>query len=247
MKIRAAIVQMAYRLNQSGAQFATFSQTRGNAMYWDVTPRGGLRLKREIKPSDAIRNIFDQGHLYGFECATAMIVIYYGALLKTLGPKRFNQAFPSLFLFSWHTNSNLPIYSQRAHDLIIGDVRYIDNPMVDPEHPEWQGENVVYMGNELYFGHGIGVKPLDQMIAIINTFQPSPDAPSAYLTDNVTRPNFHDLSQLEQKSTASSSQRIPQETFSYSKPLKESQSHFDYLIDHDIILIDVGTTTPLKK
>ena len=72
-------------MNRSNVQFAVFATSRGNPHYWNMTSVGGFRLWPGVKPSDAIQDIYTNSSWYAFECATAMIVIYYHAVLNLIG------------------------------------------------------------------------------------------------------------------------------------------------------------------
>lgn len=93
VRLRRHIVEAARELHGSGVKFATFAKTYGNTAYWRVTPEGALELKYRIPASKAIRDIIENGAFYAFECATAIVVIYYLAVLKTIGEERFNRRF----------------------------------------------------------------------------------------------------------------------------------------------------------
>src|SRR5690606_11785293 len=97
-------------------------------------------------PSDAIRDIFANGHLYGFECATAMIIVLYKAALDSIGEAAYNRLFANTYLYHWNVDRDLGLTTLPESRFIPGDILYFDNPEVDPSMPQWQGENVVYMG-----------------------------------------------------------------------------------------------------
>ncbi|MCC6807818.1 MAG: hypothetical protein IT381_10360 [Deltaproteobacteria bacterium] len=56
--------------------------------------------------------------------------------------------------------------SWRAHAMKPGDAAYFDNPGVTPEgHAAgWRGENVIYLGNGMYFGHPLGIVSHDAIV-----------------------------------------------------------------------------------
>lgn len=97
LNLRMNIVAAAKTLHKSGAKFATFLKTYGNTKYWRVSPEGALELKYRMPPSKAIRDIAENGPFYAFECATAIVVIYYLALIDTIGEKNLMPTLTELF------------------------------------------------------------------------------------------------------------------------------------------------------
>ena len=89
-------------MNQSNVQFAVFKNSHCNPQYWLLTSAGGFLLRHGVKPSDAIQDIYLNSSQYAFECATAMIIIYYHAVLTLIGENLFNQLFQGIYLYSWH-------------------------------------------------------------------------------------------------------------------------------------------------
>ncbi len=203
LKLRKEIVAASYELYKSGLDFAIFRKSRCNPKYWERTPQGGFLLKSDVKPSDAINDIFNNGSRYGTECATAMVMIYYKALLNLLGEEKFNRLFPKIHLMNWHyIDPNLrEIGSMRkADDFLPGDRLYFANPDVDPATPEWQGENVIDLSNGLYYGHGVGVHRAEGIIRALNRNRARGADETAYLMDSAARPNFKNLYRLSGES-----------------------------------------------
>ena len=198
--IREDIMEAAKALHKSNASFAVFRTTRANNRYWTVSDQGGLRLQEGVNPSAAIRDIFNNGSEYGFECATAMIIVYYYAALFYLGSETFNNYFTDLYLYSWEADSDLGLKTVTAKRPIPGDVVYFDNP--DNSKPQWQGENSVYLGDNLYYGHGIGVLSKKKMIEQLNTLGES-DEVDAYMLDKIVRPSFNHWIKLKQRNARS--------------------------------------------
>ncbi|MFS1511487.1 protein-glutamine gamma-glutamyltransferase [Chengkuizengella sp. SCS-71B] len=193
LQMRENIIEAAKLLNNSDASFATFRYSRGNPRYWLTESNGALRLLPGIKPSDAINDIFVNGSEYGFECATGMVIVLYKAVMQSIGVERFNYLFRNLYLWAWQYDKDLSLNTTRRYDYFPGDILYFDNPDVDPSTPQWQGENVVYMGNGLYFGHGVGIKPKEGMIEELNSFRYPGSMRSAFLLEQATRPDYKRL------------------------------------------------------
>ncbi|HHT17477.1 MAG TPA: protein-glutamine gamma-glutamyltransferase [Papillibacter sp.] len=196
LKLRSAIVRAAEELNRSGMRFAVFSKSYANPDYWTRRSDGGFLLKTGVNASDAIRDIFKNGQLYGTECATAMPIVYFKALLDVFGDEAFNQMFRTIYLMNWHylpPELSATGRMQAAKTYLPGDRRYIANPDVDPQTPEWQGENVIDLGNGLYYGHGMGRRTVEEVIKALNLNRFPGAQREAYLMDSVGRPDFRRL------------------------------------------------------
>jgi len=197
LTLRGRIVDAAVALNRSGLNFAAFHKSRCNPDYWERTDNGGFLLKSDVKPSDAIRDIFMNGNLYATECATAMVIVYYGALLKVYSEEVFNRLFSSIYLMDWHELD--PLLSEvgtprQVADILLGDRCYFRNPEVSPLTPELQGENVIVLPNGLFYGHGLGIAPADYFIRVLNANRMEGATQSAYFMENyAARPDFKRL------------------------------------------------------
>jgi protein-glutamine gamma-glutamyltransferase len=199
LNTRKHIVNAALALDASGADFASFETTRGNPYYWTRTRNGGLQLNNGVLPSDGINDIFRNGHLYAFECATATVIVLYKGVLDALGPEVFNSYFKDLLLYDWHYDSDLQLTTiNNRQEAYPGDVQYFKNPDHDPNKPEWQGENVIVLGNGMYFGHGIGISSGSGIIAALNEERAPGSQTSAYLLDETFHPDFEYLRKLSE-------------------------------------------------
>jgi protein-glutamine gamma-glutamyltransferase len=197
LNLRSKIVEAARALLASKADFAAFKKSRCNWKYWIRTEKGGFLLRPNALSSAAIRDIYVSGGLYAFECATAMVIVLYKAMLDTIGEERFNELFTNLLLWDWNYDSDLHLITvDRRAESFPGDILYFRNPDVSPDTPEWQGENVVKLGNNLYYGHGIGNKSEVQMISALNQHRRPNSRESAYLTDQTTYPDYRYLANL---------------------------------------------------
>ncbi|MBP3041656.1 protein-glutamine gamma-glutamyltransferase [Bacillaceae bacterium Marseille-Q3522] len=194
--LRKNIIESARAMNEGSAQFTTFANSRCNPNYWKKTNTGAFQLKHSVKPSDAIKDIFKNSSQYAFECATAKVMIYYDAVLKSIGEENFNQLFRGLYLYSWHADSDLGIQSTYTDHFLPGDVVYFDNPDFDPQTDWWRGENAVVLGDGTYFGHGLGIRTADQMIHALNNTRKQGSTLSASLKNIVIRPSFSHLAKF---------------------------------------------------
>lgn len=199
LNLRAELVQASKDLARSGIRFAVFRDSTCNADFWDRMPNGGFRLKKDVSPAAAIQDIFRNGRKYGTECATAMMIVLYGALVKVFGAGQFDRLFPKIELMNWRRlDPRLQGfgYLEKYPDYLPGDRRYFANPDVDPLVPMWQGENVVQLGGGLYYGHGVGINDANAIIRSLNGNRSPGADESAYLMDGAGRPDFKKLSAL---------------------------------------------------
>ncbi len=199
LMMRREIIRAAKELDRSGFAFEVFRDSRANPDYWIRHNDGGFEIKRGVKPSTAIRDIFDNGSEYGTECATAIPIIYYKALLEIFTTSDFDRLFGSIYLMNWHNLSRALRSSgvmQGVKDILPGDRLYFANPDVDPITPELQGENVIDLGDGRYYGHGIGIQRAETIINILNRNRRRGADREAYLMESAGRPDFKYLSSL---------------------------------------------------
>jgi protein-glutamine gamma-glutamyltransferase len=191
LSLRANIISASRELFKSKMSFRVFRRSICNPDFWDRTNNGGFIVKDGVKPSDAIKDIFVNGSLYGTECATAIVIVYYKAVVNIYPEELFNKMFPKIHLMNWHYDRDLGVeYKQSPGDFFPGDCRYFKNPDVNPETPQWQGENAIDLGNGQYYGHGLGIRTADEMISILNQKRKEGAAEPATLLDSATRPDF---------------------------------------------------------
>ncbi|GAB6891880.1 Protein-glutamine gamma-glutamyltransferase [Geobacillus stearothermophilus] len=199
IKLRSQIVQASVDLAKSRAQFAIFRFSRCNSQFWLRDERGGFQLRPDVLPSDAINDIFVNSELYAFECATAIVIVFYKAVLEGIDVSAFNRLFAHLLLYDWHTDKDLGIETKKGEHFLPGDCLYFKNPDVDPLTPQWQGENTIYLGDGLFYGHGIGIETADSIIAALNRRRKQWATKSAYLLPHITQMNFAYLSQFARR------------------------------------------------
>lgn len=192
LSLRASIVTASRELNDSYFSFKVFRKSECNPEYWNRTNEGGFLLKEGVKPSEGIKDIYINSSMYGNECATAMVIVFYKALVDIYPEELFNKMFPNIHLMNWHyIDRDLKIrYYEDQEDYLPGDCRYFKNPDVNPMTPEWQGENVIDLGDGTYYGHGIGIETGEEMISALNDYRKEGSETSAYLLDSATRPGF---------------------------------------------------------
>ncbi|WP_339243037.1 protein-glutamine gamma-glutamyltransferase [Paenibacillus sp. FSL R5-0517] len=195
--LRGSLVNAAEGLDRSGVNFASFEKSRCNPAFWNRNAEGGFELKPNVTPADGIRDIWRNGHLYAFECATATVIVLYGGVLGSIREDAFNSLFRNLLLFDWHYDSDLRLIEKNGSETALpGDVLYFKNPDVSPETPEWQGENTIMLREDWYYGHGIGIASGGEIIRTLNQFRVPGSRVSAYLMDMVIYPDFFYLSRF---------------------------------------------------
>ncbi|WP_239422132.1 protein-glutamine gamma-glutamyltransferase [Bacillus sp. CGMCC 1.16541] len=193
VKLRVQIVKAANLLNESGAKFANFANSKCNEEYWELTDKGAFILKEDVLPSTGIEDIFKNGRLYAFECATAIVIVFYKAILQSIHRTRFNQLFSNLYLYDWEYHDNLDLYVHKGEDALPGDCVYFQNPQYDPEQPQWKGENAIVIDDDRYFGHGIGIRTGEEIIYFLNTKRKEGATKSAFLVLESVRINTENL------------------------------------------------------
>ncbi|MBP1990189.1 protein-glutamine gamma-glutamyltransferase [Paenibacillus eucommiae] len=205
LRVRTHIVESARLLSESGAEFADFDKSRCNEAFWNRNENGGFQLKKGVSSQNGIRDIFTNGHLYAFECATAVVIVLYKAVLESIDPKQFDVLYADLLLYGWHFNRNLRL-EQRIHpgEAVAGDLLYFENPDFDPSTPWWRGENVVKLEENLYYGHGIGISTAEDIITDLNKSRKPDSTQSASLSDIFDQVDFFFLWKL----TSSNRERL---------------------------------------
>ncbi len=195
LKTRKNIVESAIDMNDGEARFTTFEYARCNTEYWNLTEAGGFRLKNNVQPSTAIRDIYTNSSQYAFDCATACVIIFYYAILNSVGDRVFNRLFQELYLYSWHTDPDLGLNTFYGDHFLPGDVIYINNPEFSKKTPWFRGINAVVLDDNTLFGHGFEPWTAEQMIQFLNENRKPDSNQSAYVTNLVSRPSFNHLFQ----------------------------------------------------
>ena len=201
--LRRNIINASVALYRGRLGFRIFQESECNEAFWSRSENGGFILKEGIKPADGINDIFRNTRKYATECATAIVMVYYKAVLEAYSEDLFNSAFTEITLMNWQQVDNLlgVTTSRTLTDYLPGDCRYFRNPDVNPLTPEWQGENAIDLSNEMYYGHGIGIGGQEKIIAALNKNRIEDATESAYLMDTTTRPDFKGLYQFKKKAT----------------------------------------------
>lgn len=197
LKLRDHLVKSSRALYMSGLSFSTFENSRCNPRFWIRTGQGGFQLREEVRSSQGIIDIFQNGRMYATECATAMVIVLYHAVLHSIRLDDFEWLFANLLLYDWRYDRDLQLSTIATDTFLPGDILYFANPDHNPQTPEWQGLNAVYLGGGLYYAHGAGIRPAGSMITFLNGQRRPGASRSAYLVSQATRPGFAYLSQFD--------------------------------------------------
>jgi protein-glutamine gamma-glutamyltransferase len=191
LTMRLNTVYAAEGMAQGRAGFATFADSRCNERFWILTPEGGFRIRPDTTPSAGINDIYNNSGLYAFECAAAVVIVLYKAVLDTIGAPRFDYWFRNLYIYSWNYDRDLHLIQHTGGEAFPGDVRYVDNPDFDPSAGQYRGENlIVLMQEDTYFGHGFGIVSEASTIAALNRRRKPGATRSAYMTPEITHPDY---------------------------------------------------------
>lgn len=205
---RRKTIEASLDLLKSKAQFATFENSYCHDHFWQLSSKGAFLLKKDVTPAKGIEDIFINGNKYAFECATAIVIVFYKAALDSIGEKAFNYLFADLVLYDWHYDKDLGVRTTVTTDFVPGDCVYFNNPDFNPETPQWRGVNAIHLGNNLYYGHGIGIRDAKGVIETLNRYRKRQAVESAYLKDQVTRPNYKYLSTYQNYIRENKNKRI---------------------------------------
>ncbi len=184
-EMQLLVARAAYDFHAEGIDFA---QRKGewkvNQKLWWVGYAGQMGVRYGVRPSEALADIFKNGHLYGMECATATMVVLHKAILDRIGPDDFDKAFPRLQLYRWNKQDDDFLAVKRSlesKNLWPGDHAYFANPDVHPNYRAFQGENVIYLGDDKFFGHGMGVMSRKQILAELDSMRKAGAKKKAFL------------------------------------------------------------------
>lgn len=239
--LRKNIIASAKAMNQGEADFEVFSTSRCNPQFWFLTETGGFRLRQDVLPSDAIEDIFVNSSLYGFECATAKVIILYHGVLNTIGKALFNSYFQNLYLYSWHYDPDLGVKPIPTSHFLPGDIVYFKNPDVNPATSWWRGENAVLLEDGKFFGHGIGIMTSQEIIHYLNKMRKPSSTVSAYMLYSAARPDFVYLARLAMYRQPVPRNKIPNIVIHHRKDSISLERYLRYL---NIAYSKINTINP---
>ena len=126
LSMRKQITRAAYDLYKGRLRFQTFRDSECNEDFWVRLDDGGFGLKSGIKPSEGIYDIYRHTRRYATECATAIVIIYYKAILDIYTADIFDRVFPYIVLMNWtHLDNPSDVMTYvDPPDFLPGDCRY---------------------------------------------------------------------------------------------------------------------------
>ncbi len=183
-RIQLATVNAALALREGDPVFALRDdQYAVNKKFWWMGYGGRMGVRQGVRPSDAINDVFENTKKYGMECATATMIILYKGILDVIGPDDFDRTFDRLRIFRWsqeHPHFTKAKQVGQLPGLLPGDHVYFENPEFHPDHSAFQGENVIYLGDGQYYGHGLGTGTAEEIIQSLNELRKDGATQSAF-------------------------------------------------------------------
>lgn len=197
VKIGAAMVGACEAMDANRHDFALIVDQTFSDAFWQPQGNGAFSLKPGVKPSDAVKDIFTNAGKYKFECATALVIVHYKAMLDLLGPKDFDVACANLKMGPWvyestlgsnwkiSGNSSIEATAARKAELRAGDYTYFRNFDVSAQGAAagWQGENVISLGGDKYYGHPFGISTGEHIVQYLNQHRNAGSTRSAAMLD----------------------------------------------------------------
>jgi protein-glutamine gamma-glutamyltransferase len=193
LEFRTNTLRAARQLDKSGVHFTTFEYAFCNKQYWNRLSNGGFLLKQNVRPSVALLDILKNGKLYAFDCSTGIAIVIYLSALYSIGTTKFDQLFYPLLLMDWQFDNDLRLSQKYGEDFIPGDIVHFNNPDVNPKESHWRAENVIFMADDQYYGHGVGIKKASTIIDFLNKKRTPNSKIPAYLMNLITRPVYRTL------------------------------------------------------
>lgn len=219
VRLGVAYLDAAHALTAAGPGFDLVDSHRFHDLYWQPATHepvfATFETREGVRSSEALLDILLNTEFYGYECKTGQIVLTYMAILTAIGPEDFDAAFPRLRLGPQeHARWSFAPAALGVKDLLQtqgrgllpnpdapaprpGDAVYFQNWDVSPASADagWSGENTVYLGQGMYYGHPFGIVTADQIISYLNDEPKVGARRSAAMTPKRTtlRDEFFDL------------------------------------------------------
>lgn len=204
--IGGAMVDAAHEMGKAKHKFGDLE---ANEVVWEIDEDNPntMYLNPEFEPSVALMDIFNNPDLYKFECATAMVILRYRAMLEMIGENDFNRICSDLQIGVWDQEDHAADVwevtgkSAKGEDaemtdetrakLMPGDYAYFKNWDVTEAAFKggWQGENVIFLGEGKFYGHPFGIVEGKKIVDYLNKHRKAGSTRSASMLDLHARVN----------------------------------------------------------
>lgn len=196
--VGAAMVGACEAMDRAGHAFELIKNHRCNAAYWTLESGSGVFKRKEgVSPSDALEDIFKNPSQYGFECATALVIVYYKAMYDLVGRADFDRLCKDVKIGPWayegdlsrlmvtEGNGSREASPERRATLRAGEYGYFMNWDVSAKGRDegWQGENVIFLGGQRFYGHPFGIATEREIVSHLNEWRKPSARRSASLLD----------------------------------------------------------------
>lgn len=205
VRVGAAVVSACLEMHQAHHEFAIAPLQRFSGAYWRRDGRlqhhATFHLRPGVKASAALNDVFRNPDGYRFECATALVLVYYRAIQKLIGERDFDRIMGDLKVGPWEYEPDLarfllssgkgdrPATPERARQLKYGEYTYTKNWAVS-----WwgwakgcQGQNQIRLDDDLYYAHSYALVGQGDIVARENGARVIGAKTSASMTDAQTR------------------------------------------------------------
>jgi len=167
VRIGAAIVEACRELARAKSGFAPIAVQRVNERYWrDSSKSGFFDLREGVRSSEAIHDALTHPGDYRIHSNTAIVLAYYNAVLKLIGPEHFDKRFDRIALgprflatdvLQRHIESDSnPSPAAGAAHLQVGDTGHVAG---------LPGASVINLGGGKLYCHPLGITSEKAIIA----------------------------------------------------------------------------------
>lgn len=143
-----------------------------NPEYW--TERRWVKYGKS--EYDAIQDILHHSpSVYSMGCKWGAVAVMLSGIARVMGKDQFDEKMsPNLSKhLGWVTKEEF-VFSET--DWIPGDLGYITNdiPPIDDPFVQHVGQNIIYIGNDNWWGHGGGIMSLEAWKNTVSGWDPHP-------------------------------------------------------------------------
>ncbi|MBK6689695.1 MAG: hypothetical protein IPG45_34840 [Deltaproteobacteria bacterium] len=207
VRVGAAVVSACLEMHQAQHEFAIAPRQKFSSEFWrrdgQLSRYATFHLKPGAKASSAMNDVFVNPDAYRFECATALVLVYYRAIQKLIGDSDFDRLMGDLKIGPWEYEADLqrflmasgrgdqPATEARAQELKFGEYTYTKNWAVS-----WwgwakgcQGQNQIRLDEDLYYAHSYALVGQGDIVARENGARVLGAKTSASMTDRQQRLN----------------------------------------------------------